>query len=331
MLPKELLDFLPKAFKVKKQVLLVGAPGVGKTDMVRESVTRAGAECLTMHPAIGEPTDFKGLPAKAQDADHATFLPYGELWELVNVRKLTVCFIDDLGQATEAVQKALMHLLRGRHVNGHHISEQVVFCGATNNVGQRAGVTGIIEPVKSRWDSIINVENDIDGWTNWAIAHDMPAMLIAFLRTRPELLHQFEPTRELVNGPCPRTWEAFGRWINDDLRAFDVLAGAVGKGPATEYLAFEKLASTVSLDAILLDPDNEAVPEDPSLRYAVVTGLARKASRANMERIMRYLTRLPQAFRVLGIKDARRWNQQITQTTAFTTWAASDEARSLAE
>lgn len=46
--------------------------------------------------------------------------------------KLTACFIDDLGQATPAVQAAAMQLILALTLNGHRVSDQVVFVAATN-------------------------------------------------------------------------------------------------------------------------------------------------------------------------------------------------------
>jgi len=44
-----------------------------------------------------------------------------------------------------------------------------------------------------------------------------------------------------------------------------------------------------NLDAILMNPDNSPVPDKPAALYAVITGLARKGSPANAERLFRYL------------------------------------------
>ncbi len=71
--------------------------------------------------------------------------------------KLTACFIDDLGQATPAVQAAAMQLILARTLNGHRVSDHVVFIAATNRRTDRAGVSGILEPVKSRFATLVEL------------------------------------------------------------------------------------------------------------------------------------------------------------------------------
>jgi len=54
----------------------------------------------------------KGLPFVVNN--NAEFLPFGNLRKLINADKLTVCFFDDLGQATPAVQSSAMQLILSR-------------------------------------------------------------------------------------------------------------------------------------------------------------------------------------------------------------------------
>jgi hypothetical protein len=325
MTPNKLKEILKDAVKNNEQLLIVGQPGIGKTDIVKAVCKELGAEVIISHPAVSDPTDYKGLPFKVTEGTHAEFLPFGETWRAIKADKLTVWFIDDLGQASEAVQKALMQLLLGRRLNGHMLSEKVVFIGATNDIGHRAGVTGLLEPVKSRWDSIINLEPSLDDWCQWAYTNQTPAELIAFLRSRPELLSHFEPTKELINHPSPRTWASIGRRLGRGIKDFDLFAGAVGKGAATEFLAFLELAEEApSLDAILLNPKSAPVPTKPALRYLVAAGLASRAKKENFGKVYQYLDRLPQSFRVLAIRDAINRDNSLTATDTFVSWAAGE-------
>lgn len=330
MKPSRLQEVLKDAISNNEQLLLVGAPGVGKTSVVEQVSEELGADMIKSHPAVSDPTDYKGLPSKSTDGSHAEFLPFGETWRAINADKLTIWFLDDLGQSSEAVQKALMQLLLGRRLNGHMLSKKVVFVGATNNVGQRAGVAGLLEPVKSRWDSIVHMEHSLDDWCSWAITNHMPVELIAFLRDRPELLSKFEPTKELVNHPSPRTWASVGRRVNRGVVDFELFEGAVGKGPATEFLAFMEMAKDApSLDEIILNPDKAKVPDKPAMRYLVSTGLALRAKKDNFARIFTYLQRLTQPFRVLTMKDVITKDKSLAQTETFIKWAISKEGKEI--
>jgi MoxR-like ATPase len=330
MTPKKLQEILKDAVKHGEQLLIVGPPGIGKTDIVKAVCKDLGADMIISHPAVSDPTDYKGLPFKVSDNSHAEFLPFGETWRAIQADKVTLWFIDDLGQASEAVQKALMQLLLGRKLNGHKLSDKVVFCGATNDIGHRAGVTGLLEPVKSRWDSIVNLEPSLDDWCTWAYGNGQPAELIAFLRNCPELLSHFEPTKALINQPCPRTWASVGRRIARNQQDFDLIAGAVGKGAAQELLAFLELAAKApSLDAILMNPKTAPIPEKPALLYLVAAGLSQRAKKDNFNRVYQYLLRLPQSFRTMAIKDAINRDNSLTGTDTFTAYVTSAEGKSI--
>lgn len=327
MRPEKLVQFIRAAIRNGRRVLVKGKPGIGKTDMVKQASDAESADLVLMHPAVSDPTDYKGMPAISRDGTEAHFLPFGDLCKLVKATKRTVAFIDDIGQAPPAVQAALMQLIHARAVNGTAISPHVVFMGATNDTTHMAGVSGMIEPLKSRWDTIIEAEVSNDDWCNWALSNGMPSELIAFLRFRPALLSDFKPTKEIKNSPCPRTWASVGMWMNDGIKDLEVFMGAVGEGAATELYSFlDMYAQLPSLDAILLDPTGSSVPEKPAALFAVASGLARKATPQNLDRINAYLSRLPKEFEVMAIRDAHRINKGITSCAAFVAWATKNSS-----
>lgn len=323
MRPSELFTFLAEAIRARLPVLITGAPGIGKSDIVAQATADAGADLILSHPAVADPTDAKGLPWISDDGATATFLPFGELARAVRADRPTVWFLDDLGQAPPAVQASYMQLLLARRVNGHKLPDCVSFLAATNRRTDRAGVSGILEPVKSRFTSIVELAPDLDDWTRWALAHDVPAELVAFLRFRPELLCDFEPSADLSNCPLPRTWAHVGRIMALDLPEtvrHTAVSGAVGEGAATEFLAFLRLFQSLpSIDAILVDPDASDIPDRPGARYAVVTALATKTTVQNFGRIARYAARMMDAghgeFSALLLRDAIR-REPAVQTTA---------------
>ena len=320
---KQLIALLAIAFKRRRKVLIKGQPGIGKTDIVKHACKIAGALVIFMHPAISDPTDFKGMPAITNEGTEAHFLPFGDLMALISADKLTVCFIDDIGQAPQGVQAALMQLIQERRVNGHRISEHVVFCGATNDTSHRSGVSGILETVKSRFDTIVELVPDVDDWCSWACGvGNMPPELIGFIRFRPDLLNDFKPTRELTNSPSPRTVAAVGEWVNDGITDLPTLAGAAGAGFASEFIGFLKLyRSLPSIDQILLDPSGATVPKEPAALYAVGAALIRKFTPKSARAVFTYAVRMPKENEVVVVLDGLRTNDELRHTPEFTQWA----------
>lgn len=327
MKPSTLKTVLSACIANRQPVLLQGSPGVGKTDMVVNAALSESADMVTVYCACSDPCDPKGMPAtwSTPDGQQSDFIPFGWLKRLINADRTTVCFLDDIGAATPAVQLSFMNLVQARRTgDGTPISDNVVFIAATNRRSDKAGVTGMLEPLKSRWATILNVEPDLDDWIDWALDNGMPTELIAFLRFRPHLLNDFTPSADLVNSPSPRTVAAVGRLMSLGLPSeteYEVYSGAAGEGFAAEFLGFLKIFRNLpSRDAILMDPENAEVPEDPATLYAVCGSVASAASEQTMERVCTYANRLPAEFSVMLMRDAIKRDPKIVNTRPYIDW-----------
>lgn len=332
MRPSDLSVFLSRAIEARKPVLVTGAPGIGKSDIVAQAAHDAGADLILSHPAVSDPTDSKGLPWVVDG--HATFLPFGELRQALTAEKPTVWFLDDLGQASPAVQASFMQLLLARRCNGHALSDHVTFVAATNRRTDRAAVSGILEPVKSRFASIVELTVDVDDWCRWAIDANVPPEIIAFLRFRPQLLCSFQATADLTNSPVPRTWSHVADILRMNLPAaiqHEAIVGAIGEGAATEFSAFLRMYRELpNIDQILIDPDSVAIPAQPATLYAVASAVAYRTTEQNFGRVAQFIERLQRdghgEFGVLLLHDAMQRTPAVTQTQAFVKLATGELA-----
>jgi hypothetical protein len=159
----------------------------------------------------------------------------------------------------------------------------------------------------------------------WALSRDLPTELIAFIRFRPELLHDFKPTNDMINSPCPRTVASVGQMMKKGLPhelEYPLIAGAAGEGFATEFMAFLNIYRNLpNPDLIILSPDTVEVPEDPSTLYALSGALVKKAGPQNFTNIIKYVNRMPAEFSVLTVKDAVNRDKSLTNTRSFIEWA----------
>ena len=328
MKPSQLKTLLVNMIATKNPALIVGPPGVGKSDIVTQACELAGADLLIEHPVVSDPTDFKGLPYA--ENGKATFLPFDNLSKLIEAKTLTVYFLDDVGQASAAVQAACMQLLLARKINGFKVSEHVCFLAATNRHTDKAGVSGVLEPVKSRFTSIINLETDMEDWVSWALKAGLPTELIAFVRFRPKLLSDFQPTKEMKNSPCPRTVHNIGKLMQMGVPAeleYEVYQGATGEGFAAEFTAFLQIYRKLpNPDTVLMNPSNAEVPDDPATLYAISGAIARKASEQNIDRVVTYSERLPSEFNVLLMRDALEVSPEISTTRPWIEWCSRNSS-----
>lgn len=333
--PGQLAALLSHTIPARLPVLITGAPGVGKSDIVTQAAQAAGARLIVSHPVTSDPTDYKGLPFPAEDRTRADFLPFGDLAELIEADSPTVFFLDDLGQAPASVQAAAMQLILARQINGHRVSDKVVFMAATNRRQDRAGVSGILEPVKSRFAAIVELQPTPDDWSQWALGANVPAEVIAYIRFRPDNLQDFKPSPDMTNSPSPRTWAQCGKLVALGLPAsleYAAYAGAVGEGAAAEFLGFLRTFRDLpSIDGILLDPHAAPIPGNLSALYAVSTALASRATPQNIGRVLAYAGRLMAEdkgeFAALMVRDAYRRAPAIQSTPEFIAAASGEIGR----
>lgn len=337
MKPSKVKDLLLKLLPAGEPVLLVGSPGVGKTQVVEQACAelgktvwaKTGYDLIVMHPVVEDPTDYKGMPyaGKTEDGElGAMFLPFGNLWKIIKADRPTVVFMDDLGQAMPAVQASIMQLVLARKVNGHKVSDHVVFVAATNRRTDQAAVTGMITPLLDRFTTVISFDFDLDDWVAWAMHNDMPPVLISFARYRTKLINAFEANKDMKKSPTPRSVAGVGRLLNRGIDDYEVIAGAAGEGFATEFLAFYRTFGKIpTREEILENPEGAWVPDEPDACYAVAGMLAHAATAENFEVILKYLNRMSREFAVLCVKDAIKKGPDITESKAFLEWAIKNQ------
>jgi hypothetical protein len=322
--PSQLTQLLSAFIPQRLPVLITGPAGVGKSDIVAQAADDAGYDLLISHPVVEDPTDSKGLPFPAADGSAAKFLPFGDLERAMNSSKPTVWFLDDLGQASPAVQAAKMQLLLARRIGEHDLPPHVTFVAATNRRNDNAGVTGILDPVISRFATVVELEPTIDDWTAWAVRNNVPAELIAFLRFRPDLLYVQKKSRDIENSSSPRTWGFVAKTIGVVPKELELIsyAGSVGEAAAGELMSFLAIYRELPKpDAIILSPDSAPIPEKPAALYAISTALAAHSTEGNFDRVLTYNDRLIDVghgeFAALLARDAIRRKPELQDTHAF--------------
>ena len=334
MKPTDVKAALMFAISNKLPILLKGAPGIGKSDIVAQAAKDSNAKLIISHPVVSDPTDYKGLPFPSENGREAVFLPFGELNELINTKDTTVFFLDDLGQAPASVQAACMQLILARRINGHKVSDKVVFFAATNRREDRAGVTGILEPVKSRFSAIIELTPDIDDWVSWANQNNMPMMLVSFIQFKPDFLYKWKPTADMTNSPCPRTVASVGKMVNCNIPEkleFEMFSGAAGQGFAAEFNAYRKVyMSLPKIEEIMDNAESMAIPTDPAKMFAISGYIAHNNTAKNIPKLYKYIVRMPLEFQTLVMKStakiAKNINSKVTSTNEFLDWSVKNSA-----
>jgi hypothetical protein len=303
----EFETFLEKALPLRKRILAVGKPGVGKTYAYLAAAKRLGWDTILMCSALEDPSTVRGYPSRGSNgmAEHCLFDGTARAFAAT---KPTLWLWDDLGMSSEATMRSIVRLFQFGEIDQRRLPDCVHLAAASNDVGHGPGVYGMIEPLKTRFHTILNVETNVDDVVQWGLSKAWPSDLCAYLRNSPAAVHDWKPSKSMaVDGASPRGWESVADWIRVGIDNREVLGGAVGPGRALEYLAFRQIINELpDLDGVLLDPDGAPVPENPSARFLICCGLSARMNGRNFGQCLRYLARLPQMMRAFSIRDAAR-------------------------
>jgi hypothetical protein len=286
---------LAALIKANVPTLIVGQAGHGKSDMVDNVAKQIGYDLIISHPAISDPTDYKGL-YYVGDGKTAQLLPASDLQALISAKKPTVCFLDDAGQAPPSVQAALMQLVQARRVGEHVISKHVSFVLASNRKGDKSGVYNMFEALKSRM-VILNLEYDTNDHVNWLLENEHPIPVIGFVRFRPELIsNPAQDNTTFSNFACPRSIAKIKQieaMSLDSETEFEIITGAVGQSYATEYAAFKQVFGKIpTIKEIVGNPETCAIPTDLSSKFATATSIPFKIKDAQtLDAVCKYILR----------------------------------------
>lgn len=328
MRPTLLKETLKSLFPVQRNVCIEGAPGGGKTTIVREVAQELGVNYIERHMPTMLVEDFGVLfpeeGTRVMDYRLPDWYPAkGSRHD--NGKGGILCF-DDRNQGGNDLQKTQANIMQARNLHGHPLADKWMVVSTGNRQADRAGSNRVLSHVRDR-ETVYELEVHLDDWTSWAVDHGVKPEVISFLRFRPNLLHDFDPQRD-VNA-SPRSWvegisDIMGKVPAD--AEYESFKGAVGEGAAAEYVGFLRIHRKLpNPDHVLMNPDTANVPEEKITLYALTGSLAHRATTGNAERLVKYLGRIPAEFSVLCMSLACRRDPTIANTTAFTKWAVNNQ------
>lgn len=300
-------------------VFMWGPPGVGKSDLVRSIARDRSLPIVDFRAVLRDPVDLRGLPAIVDGG--ARWLPPADLPNQERDGAEGILFLDELNAAPASVQAACFGLVLDRRVGEYTLPDGWRIIAAGNRQSDKAAAQRMPTALANRF-AHVDIEADPDTFTRWANENDIDPLVIAFVRFRPAMLHMMEGS-DLRAFPTPRAWARVSKVAQAEPKLrLALVTGLVGEGAPAEFEGFVRVYNELpSLDFVIANPEKAPVPQEPAARFAISTGLARKAKRDNFAAIMTYIRRLPREFEIMLAFDAVTRDKSISQTKAFGDWA----------
>ncbi|MCA9216295.1 MAG: AAA family ATPase, partial [Planctomycetales bacterium] len=253
--------------------LLLSPPGIGKSELVRQTAAEAGLPCRSLLGTQIAPEDVSGVPRIV--GERSVFCPPRVL--LPEDDQPFCLFLDELPASSPDIQKAFYSLLLERRIGEHHLPDGTWVVAAGNRAEDRALVRSISSALVNRV-VLLQLRHDVTEWLAWAEHANVRAEVTRFIQACPDALLRPTPS-ESVPYSTPRAWVSLSRAIDlglqagalDDETLLALIAGrisdedafafydwfrAVQRVPETLDLGYTRLMST---EVDKLDLSNVAV------------------------------------------------------------------------
>ena len=324
-------DALDSVLLSKLTPMLVGSPGIGKSDIVKLTAKKHNLKLIDLRLAQSDPTDLNGFPTLQNDGtrmDYAppTTFPLENLDQVPSGYEGWLLFLDEINAAPPAIQAAAYKLVLDRQIGSHNLHKRVAIVCAGNKSTDKAIVNRLSTAMQSRMIHL-NLMVDTESWLEWANTHNIDHRVISFIKFRPELLHKFNPSHADNTFASPRTWEFLSKIDKKEFSRTDhaVLVGTVGEGPATEFRAFcDVYKDLPTIEDMIENPTLVNIPKEPGHQYAMTTLISHHANVDTIEPLMIVTKKLPVEFQVVVLKDIYSIAPELKKNQIIQDWVSQN-------
>lgn len=314
-----IIQALELLIAIKQPVFLWGPPGIGKSQVVRQCAEDLGLQLIDLRAVLLDPVDLRGLPRITSEGTAQWCAP-----AFLPQQGSGILFLDELNAAPPLVQAACYQLVLDRRLGEYELPEGWSVIGAGNRESDRAVAHRMPSALANRFVHI-DFEVELEQWLLWAEASGISEEVIAFLRFRPSLLHDFDPERSGRAFPSPRSWEFASRLLQQQPHPAlvrDLLTGTVGPAAAAELSAFLDIRRSLpTVEEILANSQTLDIPSDPAVLFALCEMAGRAAEVEHTRPLLDFAGRLPDEFSVLLVREAVRRCREIAESDDFARWA----------
>lgn len=247
--PSQLPDLLLHV-AVVRPVFVWGAPGIGKSSLVRAFADSLGLDCVTLVGTQLAAEDLIGVP-ELRDG-RSRFAPPESI-----ARDEPYClFLDELNASSPEVQKAFYSLILDRRIGAYELPAGSIVIGAGNRSSDNALARPMASALVNRLVHVHLRAHHTD-WLNWALGAGIHPWITDYLGERPDHLWTAPPKTEEAFS-TPRSWHmlsdalaSYGDGIDEHTLRL-LAAGTLAPAHAAAFCGYVKIVRhRYGLDAVL--------------------------------------------------------------------------------
>ena len=285
--PNEAKAAVRKALKIQRPLFLWGAPGIGKSDIVKQIGDEQGREVIDVRLSLWEPTDIKGIPYYNSVENTMTWAPPAEL--PTDPESTAILFLDELNSAAPATQAAAFQLVLNRRVGTYKLPKGVAIVAAGNRETDKGVTYRMPSPLANRFVHL-ELRTDFEDWHQWAVSNRIHEQVVGYIGFAKGDLYDFDPKSASKSFATPRSWSFVSELLTDDDLSegtlTDLVSGAIGEGLAIKFMAHRKVAKQMPKPEDILSGKVEKVSiKEISAMYSLAISLCYELQTADQKKV----------------------------------------------
>jgi hypothetical protein len=327
---------------VLPSVMLWGAPGIGKSQGVKqlateiETSTGKKVAVTDVRLLLFNPIDLRGIPTSNEDKTLAVWLKPKIFHMDESADVINILFLDEISAAPPSVQAAAYQITLDRVIGEHRLPDNCIVIAAGNRVTDKSVAYAMPKALSNRLCHL-EVKDDFGSWKEWAIRKGVNEKVIGFLTFRQEYLMRFDTTKDDLAFATPRTWEMVSNILNfvsNDVNSnYALIAGCVGIGTAVEFRTWCAVYNQLPDIEEIFEGKCKQVPKSTDVMYAVIASMVSYAKKHSndMRKIansIAYAKKLPPDFATILLKDYMAiepdYKQKLLVVPEFADWLSKN-------
>ena len=316
---------------IKHAILGLGAPGVGKSQIIRQIGKKFGYKVIDIRLAQMSEVEIGGLIYPNESRTKTVWLAPDILPNEERDGKNTILLLDELTSCTKRVQVAAYQLILDRRIGEYQLPEGTFVVGLGNREDDDGVYIQLAGPLADRFE-IHFIEPNFEEWKNdFALKTGVHPSVIQYLSFKPSALHNQKDEAGKMVFATPRSWTRVSEILkmDSDVNKAVIRHKIIGNVGETEGLQFVEFCRThpriVTADEFL---NGAAAPKKPEELNILVNSLAGRLNflkgktvemltteqKEEASRVILSMFRLPKAeYTVVGLRQILELNRETAK------------------
>ena len=304
-------------FKEFPSVMLWGAPGVGKSQGVRQIAdiihknTGKEVRITDVRLLLFNPVDLRGIPTSNAEKTEAVWLR-PQIFKMDPSEDIVnILFLDEITAAPTSVQAAAYQVTLDRMIGEHKLPENCIVIAAGNRVTDRSVSYNMPRALANRLCHF-EIKEDPNAWHDWAVKNGIHPYVVGFIEYSSTSLSRAKGME--LAFPTPRSWEMVSNILNcvsEDMKTvFPMVAGCIGDTTASQLQSWSELYEGLPNIKGIFAEGKGTLPKEKELQIALKSKMVQYArlhpEKELIDNSIEYSCEMPWSFRGRLMQDYYR-------------------------